>query len=590
MRGDKDAMNNHKIIPCERNRYFYGKLLTVRDFEIEQRYFNDKRRLINRLFVGPGILAGLNVLMVDDKTILVEPGVALDYLGREIVVDKPYISRLSVIDGFESVTEQSEVYLSLTYGEENREAVHNVSATGQDQTSQSEFNRIAESYKLNLSGTAPSTAHQLEELIARSQYQLMDTPEVMVSLIMPSSASLSEGYRVQLDIQKKKSLAPITMEVCLSSRYINFGQDMLLKFDERTLTMQSSYRMEWQFDISPVEAQDDLISVKGFKLEAEPLSKNSLDFPVEHATTLSALPWKDMIEEKYRQLSLDELMSASADDVICLAKLRVLKTDKTYVIESVQSDPFNQLIANLQLTKLLSEHKLRQMGGTTTDSTPQPVMPISPAASSGDVSVNTGKITFEFKRKVNPKEKYFSVETPHDLGPGDIFIDLAVDSETRDGDASFGYQNQLVYGDFEIFEKSNYEPVVPMMKTASVCYKNKGSFVVGIQFLEPYNKDELVIRWKATKVHPHYDPLHKVSSLIIEPAMAKMKTREQMSFNVFYENEPLSCIWKIKEPNGGEIDQSGVYLSPSIEGVYEIIAEIPERHESLSAYVVVENE
>ena len=43
------------MFPFERNRYFYGKLLTVRDFESEQKYFNDKSRLLNRLLFGSGV-------------------------------------------------------------------------------------------------------------------------------------------------------------------------------------------------------------------------------------------------------------------------------------------------------------------------------------------------------------------------------------------------------------------------------------------------------------------------------------------------------------------------------------------------------
>lgn len=38
-------MNNSNFFPLERNRYFYGKMLTARDFETEQRYFNNKRRI-----------------------------------------------------------------------------------------------------------------------------------------------------------------------------------------------------------------------------------------------------------------------------------------------------------------------------------------------------------------------------------------------------------------------------------------------------------------------------------------------------------------------------------------------------------------
>lgn len=47
-------MNNSNFFPLERNRYFYGKMLTARDFETEQRYFNNKRRLLNRTLYGAG--------------------------------------------------------------------------------------------------------------------------------------------------------------------------------------------------------------------------------------------------------------------------------------------------------------------------------------------------------------------------------------------------------------------------------------------------------------------------------------------------------------------------------------------------------
>ena len=55
-------MKNLKCFPFERNRYFYGKLLSVEDFETEQKYFNDKRRTINRFLFGSGVVCGLNVV------------------------------------------------------------------------------------------------------------------------------------------------------------------------------------------------------------------------------------------------------------------------------------------------------------------------------------------------------------------------------------------------------------------------------------------------------------------------------------------------------------------------------------------------
>ena len=74
----------------ERNRYFYGKLLDVFHLELEQEYFNSKRWLLNRLITGPGVVCGLNVTLTDDKeSIIVQPGLAIDRCGREIIVTKP---------------------------------------------------------------------------------------------------------------------------------------------------------------------------------------------------------------------------------------------------------------------------------------------------------------------------------------------------------------------------------------------------------------------------------------------------------------------------------------------------------------------
>jgi hypothetical protein len=73
-----------------RNRYFYGKLLDVFHFDLEQKYFNDKRWLLNRLVTGYGVVCGLNVQLTDDhQNIQVYPGVAIDKAGREIVVPAP---------------------------------------------------------------------------------------------------------------------------------------------------------------------------------------------------------------------------------------------------------------------------------------------------------------------------------------------------------------------------------------------------------------------------------------------------------------------------------------------------------------------
>ncbi|MBV8936438.1 MAG: hypothetical protein JO095_11620 [Alphaproteobacteria bacterium] len=71
-----------------RNNYFYGKRLDVPHFRMEQDYGKEKQWLLNRLSLGKGVLCGLDVTAKHGQ-VCVAPGVAIDGLGREIVVPLP---------------------------------------------------------------------------------------------------------------------------------------------------------------------------------------------------------------------------------------------------------------------------------------------------------------------------------------------------------------------------------------------------------------------------------------------------------------------------------------------------------------------
>jgi hypothetical protein len=148
-------MKNSRYYPFERNRYFYGKLLTVRDFESEQKYFNDKRRMMNRLLFGAGVVTGLQVVAVDDKSVSVEMGAAIDALGREIVVPAPVTLKLSMVDGFTNNEYAKNVYLCIAYDEKGKEPVHSIANSSVRSEEVSEYNRVLESYRLFVREEAP---------------------------------------------------------------------------------------------------------------------------------------------------------------------------------------------------------------------------------------------------------------------------------------------------------------------------------------------------------------------------------------------------------------------------------------------------
>jgi hypothetical protein len=88
---------NGTCVRCEvpqfaRNHYFTGKLLEARDFVDEQDFHLGKQRRHNQRLHGSGTVCGLKVVQhpnpaCRDRYVVVEPGVAIDCCGREIVVE-----------------------------------------------------------------------------------------------------------------------------------------------------------------------------------------------------------------------------------------------------------------------------------------------------------------------------------------------------------------------------------------------------------------------------------------------------------------------------------------------------------------------
>ena len=157
-------MKNLTYIPFKKNRYFYGKLLTADDFEQEQQYFDDKRRLVNRWVLGAGIVAGLEVIRVDDYSISVEMGLALDYTGREIVVDMPVIRKLSLIDGYAEATMaegDESLYLCIEYAQTPIEPVHNITNRAVHTREEEDYNKFREGYRLYVTDEEPPRADEV---------------------------------------------------------------------------------------------------------------------------------------------------------------------------------------------------------------------------------------------------------------------------------------------------------------------------------------------------------------------------------------------------------------------------------------------
>ncbi|HTQ86970.1 MAG TPA: hypothetical protein VMI93_12210 [Candidatus Solibacter sp.] len=176
------------LCPPVRNRYFYGKMLDVFHFDLEQFYFNNKRWMLNRLVTGYGVVCGLNVLLGHDKqSIIVAPGVAIDRCGREIVVAQsspPQSLPAPSAAGTTAAPQQQQamapgefcdngsyVHVNLCYHECNSDPVP---ALGGDCDTQSVCSpgSIRERYEIEIvPGKLPpaSTASRLQDIVSNGQ-------------------------------------------------------------------------------------------------------------------------------------------------------------------------------------------------------------------------------------------------------------------------------------------------------------------------------------------------------------------------------------------------------------------------------------
>ena len=95
----------------KRPNYYPHQLLREQDFKDEQTYHVDMRRLHHRLFHSWGIAEGLEVRKKNARELTVEPGIAVDNKGREIVLRAPVTRDLSSFDP------DSHTFITIAYSE-----------------------------------------------------------------------------------------------------------------------------------------------------------------------------------------------------------------------------------------------------------------------------------------------------------------------------------------------------------------------------------------------------------------------------------------------------------------------------------------
>ncbi len=572
-------MKNTQLYPFERNRYYAGKMLTTADFQAEQAYFNNKRRFINRLMCGSGIVCGFGVFSLDDLSVLIESGVAIDDLGREIVMDTSVVKKLSVLEGFEGL-KTNDVSLCLKY---NEEEIHSTYAVNQrENDGEYEFNRISEGYKMYLVDTKDIEEDGEIETEFLTNGMLYAGADYSIEVILP--ATVCKGRNVKMVVRVRKLSTEdkkITFKCILQVPAFNTldGQhEILVDIDNVLLEKDETHDFEYWMEAQNTPAIESNIILKSGSVKVLLDGKNETAIPgFSMKVAMSDINPYDLIAREIGRMSLEMKNIGGAKDYIRLADLKLVRTESAYIIEEVKdagvkkyiTSPAQDRLHNIYMDYFRKDVNLFQ---TSTGVAANDVSKnfVENAVSGPEVA--TGILEIPLGEAAKKGDIRYSGEIMHGLGKGNVYVEIGYEYIAEDPVLGTNAKS-TIYGNPDLFKKDRITTVDA--ETAVKVLNDKGSFVVAAKLLQNVDYLVLTYRWVAIKF-PAGNDLELTEdfndkSISAETPTVVLGTKESHFFGVKYHNmESCSIAYELTESGSGEITADGVYTAPAKEGVYEI--------------------
>lgn len=571
-------MRNGELLPFNRNRYYKGKMLTSADFEAEQLYVNNKRRFVNQMLGGSGIVCGLNVISLDDLSIMIESGVAIDDAGREIVVESSVVKKLSAIAGFEQLR-TGQASLCLRYREEENQPVYVINR--QEGQREYEYNRIQESYELFLQDTEEldDTCEMETEFFAGGV--LFENQDYRISFRIP--ANICAGHYVKAVVSAEKlsgEKASLHYHASMQTPALGTaegGQELDILLDNVTLEQGKKLEKEYWLLAQAEELSDTSIILKAGSAET-----------MINGTVVSSggsFNWKiNIVEEAPGQLAARETGKVSMEfrsmgagsGMIRLADLKLVRTETAYLIEAVQERAVKRYIPTVRDAGLRSEYeayfhkKLPFYQSGRTDAAAQNREEYRERREYALPRMTTGIVEIPLGESARRGDVCYSGEIMHGLGKGNVYVEVGYEGLEEDA-ASGKSVKATVYGNSALFDQGQ----TIAAETAVKVLNDKGSFVVAVKLQQDVKQLVLTYRWVAIRCGEdepaeEYSVNGSQSISAVTPTVV-VDTKESYFFQIKYNNmKPCSVVYELTEAGSGEITPDGIYTAPAKEGVYEI--------------------
>ena len=573
-------MNNRRYYSFERNNYFYGKLLTSRDFEDEQNYMNNKRRLINRVLHGAGIVYGLDVVAVDESSVVIQSGMALDASGREIVVPSTQVVKLSTIRGYSDL-KTSSVCLGIAYAEEKTEPVYAVMNKDAD-AQERQYNHRKEGYELFLQDSRDCVREPKKEDEYIAWKVLYQDDDLRITQYLPTFAVPGMLVKGRTEIHKTSHMPFVCSFSCKVDTDGMIPGETELRVDNvsqeygETMVLEQTFRPEdYIFGNGDVSVRFSEISVQksGVKEAAPDVSMT--------VTPVYGTALEYVHKTSYRG-NLDVDLDRKYDEKLWIAGIQLIRSERHSIIDRVERAPFDQYVYNseqLMILEKLEEFLIPQDGsGSGQQVYVQGNTERSAAAAPERRSNSSGVFEMSLGTGGEVGKVYFSDEIMHGLGNGPVYVDIGIEYISRDVNAS-GDRESIILGDGSIFESDSTvtDEKVFQVDQAVKILPDRGTFIVGIRPRVKMGRIGLRIRWYAFKPEDLeqrvYDRSEQKGCIMIQPDTIVLPPKGSVHINPVFINMPEEALsYTLLDPEGGKIDNTGLYTAPAQEGVYEIKA------------------
>jgi hypothetical protein len=524
---------------------------------------------------GSGIVCGLNVVNLDDLSILIESGVAIDEAGHEIVVPTTVIKRLSGLEGYENLASDS-VGLYIRYKEEPVHSVYcgDIGSNGKEY----EYNRIDEEYEFYLHDLESSEYSYTENEEIISKEKILDNEDYTVYISMPYKVAKGKSVKIEVNIHKnsdaeKNIYFAAKLQLPAFSDYEE-NHELNVVVDNLYLEKGKTVKKEYWINADRTDAKEANILAR-----KEDMRFVIGGYDVEPGCGLNVKvllsdqsPY-DLSSNEVGKVNLEDDLRLGGEQGVCIAKLMLLRTEANSLIGEIIEDGVKKYIRTPakmeQRHDYMSYFRNRdsfKQGATVKND----FMKKDDGQMDMPLFMASGRLEIPLDVNMKKGDVCYSEEIMHGLGKGNVYVEVGLEY-INDDLLSKNNRRNTIYGNPRLFDF----PECMEIETAVRVLNDKGSFQVAVKLLGEQKSIVVQLNWVAVKFSSTKDASEIQEednrSIIPETPTVRLKAKESYYFNVNFNNmKPCRLSYELTEAGSGEIEADGMYTAPSKEGVYEI--------------------